>query len=99
MLYKAQSSTNPDPNIPSLVYLRLPDSWQESHPLASSLQHFEMALFLIALGRFPHALVSCVSVIESTIKAGLRIAPDIRALWKSALGGSPTSYTKKQNRV
>jgi hypothetical protein len=76
MLIQVAPPKRPDPNSPSLVFLQLPDCWQQSHPLASSLQHLETALFLISLKRFPHALVSCVSSIETTIKAGLKISKD-----------------------
>jgi len=42
-------------------------------PLVSSLQTFETCLFLLASGRYPHALVMCASAIESALKAKLNI--------------------------
>jgi hypothetical protein len=42
-------------------------------PLASSLQSFESSLFFLALGRYPHAFISCVFAIESALKARLAI--------------------------
>jgi len=47
-------------------------------PLASSLQHLETSFLLVALGRYPHALVTCGSAIESAIKAAINASPDDR---------------------
>jgi len=68
---EAKKSVNPH-----LIFLGLPEHWEANPPLASSLQHLESALFLIALERYPHALVSCVAAIESAIKAKFKIPPD-----------------------
>ena len=46
-------------------------------PLASSLQSFETCLFLIALERFPSALVSCATAWESAIKSKLKIGTGV----------------------
>jgi hypothetical protein len=40
----------------------------------AALQGFETSLFLIALGRFPHALTSCAAAIEAALKASPRCA-------------------------
>jgi hypothetical protein len=62
---------------PTLHFFRAtPQDMLKNAPLASSLQSLESAFFLLALGRFPGALVSCVSAWESAIKAKLRIPPD-----------------------
>jgi hypothetical protein len=67
-------SSAPDvPKLPHLIFLALPKNWEANPPLASSLQHLETSLLLIALGRYPHALVSCVSAIESALKAAFKI--------------------------
>jgi len=42
-------------------------------PLVSSLQTFETCLFLIAMDRYPHALVMCAAAIESALKAKLQL--------------------------
>jgi len=50
-------------------FRRTPDELPDRPSLASSLQSFESCLFLIALLRYPHALVACVFAIESALKA------------------------------
>ena len=55
---------------PKLIFFReTPKDLLTRPPLASSLQHLETSFLLIALRRYPHALVSCASAIESAIKA------------------------------
>jgi transcription elongation factor Elf1 len=62
------------PERPRLEFFRqTPADLLERPPLASSLQSFESCLFLIGLDRFPHAFVSCVTSVESALKAGLRV--------------------------
>lgn len=53
-----------------------PDDLMSRPPLCSSLQNLESTFFLIALDRFPHALVVCASAVESAIKSVLNINPD-----------------------
>jgi hypothetical protein len=53
-----------------------PPDMLKNPPLASSLQSLETTFFLLSLGRYPSALVSCVSAWESAIKAKLKISPD-----------------------
>jgi HEPN domain-containing protein len=69
---------------PFFQFLRAtPSDLTDNPPLASSLQAFETALFLLALGRYPSALVSIGSALESALKAKLRIPPDkICYLWQ-----------------
>jgi hypothetical protein len=80
--------------IPTLHFFRAtPPALLENPPLASSLQSLETALFLISLGRYPSALVSCVSAWESAIKARLRIPPeDDRAPIAKLLGQVRESF-------
>ena len=52
-----------------LFFRRHPIALEDSVPLASSLQSLETSFFLIALGRFPHALSICATAIETAIQA------------------------------
>jgi hypothetical protein len=62
---------------PELNFFRTtPSRLMSRPPLYSSLQHLESCLFLIALGRFPHALVTCASSVESVMKSILNIPPE-----------------------
>lgn len=62
---------------PFFEFLRAtPSGLTDNPPLASSLQAFETALFLLSLRRYPSALVSIGSALESALKAKLRIPPD-----------------------
>jgi len=64
---------------PKLIFFRQrPLDLVNCPPLASSLQHLETSFLLIALGRYPHALVACGSAIESSIKAAIKASPDDR---------------------
>lgn len=55
---------------PTLHFFRTtPNNLKSNLELCSSLQHLESAFFLISLGRYSHALVSCVTAIENSIKA------------------------------
>lgn len=56
---------------PAMVLFQNLPKWQERDPLISSLQGLESCLMLIALQRYPHALVTLVSALESGLKAGL----------------------------
>lgn len=59
---------------PKLEFLRAtPEDFMSRPPLCSSLQNMESSFFLISLGRFPHALVTCASAIESAMKSALAI--------------------------
>ena len=59
---------------PELHFFRAtPDRVMSRPPLASSLQSLESSFILISHARFPHALVTCASAIESSIKAALGI--------------------------
>jgi hypothetical protein len=63
-----------DQHAPELEFFRsTPPDLLARPPLASSMQHFESVLFLVGLKRYPHALTTCASAIESTIKAGLHL--------------------------
>ena len=62
---------------PHLKFLRAtPDALMDRHPLCSSLQSLESSFMLIALDRFPHALVTCASSIESSMKSVLEKPSD-----------------------
>lgn len=55
----------------SLIFFRYSPSNVGSTPgLLSSLQDFETSLFLLGLGRFPHALTTSASALESCLLAG-----------------------------
>ncbi len=75
-----------DTEAPILHFFRSrPHGLEKQPPLASSLQSFETALFLIALNRLPSALVACASAWESAIKAKLQVEPEERATLESLL--------------
>jgi hypothetical protein len=55
---------------PTLLFFRhRPAGWAVSPYLASSLQSVETSFFLIALGRYPHALMACASALETCLQA------------------------------
>lgn len=55
---------------PTLLFFRhRPEGWQTNTLIASSMQSLESSFFLIALGRYPHALAVCASAIESGLQA------------------------------
>ena len=55
---------------PTLLFLRhRPEGWGANSSIASSMQSLESSFFLIALGRYPHALSVCASAIESCLQA------------------------------
>jgi hypothetical protein len=61
---------------PMLIFFRqTPENLLENPPLASSLQHLETSFLMVALRRYPHALISCASAIESALKAAFQINP------------------------
>jgi hypothetical protein len=62
---------------PQLYFFRtMPDLFMSRPPLCSSLQNLESCFFMIALGRFPHALVTCASSVESAMKSVLNVPPE-----------------------
>jgi hypothetical protein len=58
---------------PSLIFFRKVPVLAGRDPLASCLQNFETSLLLLSMDRYPNALVTCVSAIESCLKAILNI--------------------------
>lgn len=48
------------------LFLERPANWKHEF-VASSMQSLETSLYLIGLGRYPHALVNCASAIESVL--------------------------------
>jgi transcription elongation factor Elf1 len=65
---------NKDINEPKLIFFRdKPNDLLTRPPLASSLQHLETSFLLITLSRYPHALVSCASAVESALKAAFSV--------------------------
>jgi hypothetical protein len=55
---------------PTLLFFRSrPEGWATSAYVASSLQSLESSFLLIALGRYPHALLVCASAIESCLQS------------------------------
>lgn len=72
---------------PTLLFFRtIPDNLAENPPLASSLQTLETCFLLIALKRYPTALVTCASAIEGAIKAHLRIPVEDEITFSGLLG-------------
>jgi hypothetical protein len=65
-----------------LIFIELPDEVQKvveaRHPMISALQGFETALLLLAQRRYPQALVTITSSIESACKAHLGLGPEDR---------------------
>lgn len=62
-------TTEPDQK-PILIFFRdTPRDWLSHPPLASSLQNLETSFLLLAMSRYPSALVSCASAIESVVQA------------------------------
>ena len=59
--------TNPEPTL--LFFRHRPEGWAANPYLASSLQSVETSFFLVALGRYPHALTTCVSALETCLQA------------------------------
>lgn len=64
---------------PTLLFFReRPTEWNTNVSIASSMQALETSFFLIALGRYPHALAICANAIESAIQgAGIGTARDM----------------------
>jgi len=52
-----------------MFFRSLPASDEARVALASSMQSLDSVLLLIAIGRYPHALITCDAAIESAIKA------------------------------
>ena len=68
---------------PTILFFRHhPDALPGSAALASSIQSLETSFFLIALGRFPHALSTCATAIETAIQASDAGAKDSDAMQK-----------------
>jgi HEPN domain-containing protein len=71
---------------PALEFFRRrPAELSSRPPLASSLQHLETSFLLISAGRYPSALVSCGSAVESAMKAALNLTPDDRLDFKELM--------------
>lgn len=55
---------------PTILFFRHhPKALADNATLASSIQSLETSFFLIAFGRFPHALATCATAIETAIQA------------------------------
>ncbi len=69
--------------------------------LASSLQSFESAIFLLALQRYPHALSTGVFALESALKSAplTTKSTELKSLLKAARKVSPRMSTVDQSRV
>jgi hypothetical protein len=85
---------------PELIFFReRPAGWLENPPLPGALQAFETSLLALALGRFPTALVLCVSSLEALLKSHLRPVPTeekpkvpsryLRDLWAEVAQANP----------
>lgn len=79
--------------LPQLNFFRkYPADLVDCPPLASSLQHLETSFLMIALGRYPDALVTCGSAIESAIKAALKVKPDDRIDFRELIEQAQHKY-------
>jgi len=76
------------PSSPRLLFFygSLPAGWESKPGLCASLQHLDTAFLLVGVGRYPHAVVSCVTAIESAIVEALPTAAgdDLEALVRLA---------------
>lgn len=63
-----------------LFFQHHPEALAGNAALASSIQSLETSFFLIALGRFPHALSTCAAAIETAIQGSDAGAKDRDAL-------------------
>jgi hypothetical protein len=55
---------------PNFLFFRAcPPNLEQTPPLASSLQSLETCFLLLSSDRYPHALLTCVTAIESAIRA------------------------------
>ena len=102
-----------DQNPPLGYFVRWPEDLSQRPPLLSSLQGVETSFMLIALRRYPHALTTCASAIESAMKAALEKGPKDRIsatkLYEEALEESTLSrrfpsqdldgFRKKRNTI
>ncbi len=80
---------------PRLVFFRSqPRDVLSRHPLASSLQHLETSFLLISLWRYPHALVSCASAIESALKAAFNCGQDEKRSFESLLSSAQEKFPR-----
>jgi hypothetical protein len=79
------------------LFVSRPVSFSTSPPLASSLQSFETTLFLIALSRYPSALVSCSLALESAFKAILQMPPAREITFPALLREVRQKYRAVQN--
>ena len=89
---------------PELIFFRdTPKDLMNLPPLASSMQHLETSFLLLAMNRYPHALVSCGSAIESALKAAIKAKPndryDFKELISSAYQLCPTFSTLKESDI
>ncbi len=57
------------------IFRRLPENINELNPLLSSFQSFETSLELVALRRYPAAVITCANAWESAIKSYLKKGP------------------------
>jgi hypothetical protein len=76
---------------PSLLFFRsTPSALANRTPLASSVQSFESCLCLLALQRYPPALVTCTSALESALQA--RVGEDGRRRLQALLAHAREEY-------
>jgi hypothetical protein len=84
------SNTN---EVPTLHFFRAtPNELMSTAPLCSSLQNLESSFFLVALRRYPHALMACASAIESAIKAAFKKGPRDRRRLEELLSEAQNTY-------
>ena len=98
---------------PTILFFRhRPKALVNSAALASSIQSLETSFFLIALRRFPHALATCTTAIETAIQAsdaGARDRDSLQILVKKAKANSKlidefsdeylSRFRKMRNRI
>jgi len=69
---------------PNFLFFRnWPVKIEDQPPLASSMQALETCFILLSCSRYPHALISCVTAIESAIRANQGLpSEDKTKLWE-----------------
>src|SRR5262249_43390231 len=83
---------------PELLFFRTtPDRLMSRPPLCASLQNLESCFLMIALRRFPHALVTCASSIESAVKSFLNVPADDRRTAKDLATQALKSFPALQD--
>lgn len=82
-----------------LFHRHPPQSANDNELLLSSMQSLESSFFLLATARYPHALTTCASAIESAIQAGGISAPTAQKLMRKARAKSQAIARFPEDRL